>query len=303
MEKQRTLTTIVSYPERGEGGSNRYRGNCSPKLIEDLLAFYKPEEICDYMCGSGTTGAAAEHMGVPYHLYDLHSGFDLLSCEIQERPDFIFFHPPYWSIITYSDVMYSAKQVEERYGYDPRKLDLSRIEEWPDFLRALNTATLRQFAALEKGGRLAVLMGDIKKKGKLYSMLLEMTKPGTIEQIIIKAQHNTVSGRRNYSGKFIPIEHEYVLILRKDNPLLIPALISREVQTDIRDWKNATWKDVVYAVLKESGREMKLDDLYRRIDGHKRAQNPHWQAKVRQTLQLHPDLFCHVQRGVWALAS
>ena len=31
------LTSIVSYPERGEGGSNRYRGNCSPRLVEDLI--------------------------------------------------------------------------------------------------------------------------------------------------------------------------------------------------------------------------------------------------------------------------
>ena len=52
---ENVLTSIVSYPERGEGGSNRYRGNCSPKLIEDLLGFFKPAEICDYMCGSGTT--------------------------------------------------------------------------------------------------------------------------------------------------------------------------------------------------------------------------------------------------------
>lgn len=51
----RNLTSIVSYPERGAGGNNRYRGNCSPKLIEDLIGFFKPAEICDYMCGSGTT--------------------------------------------------------------------------------------------------------------------------------------------------------------------------------------------------------------------------------------------------------
>ncbi len=300
----RSLSTIVSYPERGEGGSNRYRGNCSPKLIEDLLAFYKPQEICDYMCGSGTTGAAAEHLGVPYHLYDLHSGFDLLSSEIQERPDFIFFHPPYWDIIRYSNVMYSAREVEEKFGYDPTKLDLSRIEEWPDFVKALNAATLRQFAALEKGGRMAILMGDIKKRGKLYSMLLEMTKPGTIEQIIIKAQHNMVSNRTTYSGKFIPIEHEYVLILRKDNPILIPVQYSKSALSDIRDWKHSTWKDIVYAVMEENGgKAMKLDELYQQIDGHKRAKNPHWQAKVRQTLQLHPDLFRNVSRGVWALAA
>lgn len=35
----RPLTSIVSYSERGEGGNNRYRGNCSPKLIEDLISF------------------------------------------------------------------------------------------------------------------------------------------------------------------------------------------------------------------------------------------------------------------------
>ena len=51
---RKPLTSIVSYPERGEGGDNRYRGNCSPKLIEDLIGFFKPKEICDYMCGSGT---------------------------------------------------------------------------------------------------------------------------------------------------------------------------------------------------------------------------------------------------------
>ena len=33
----RPLTSIVSYPERGEGGNNRYRGNCSPKLVEDPM--------------------------------------------------------------------------------------------------------------------------------------------------------------------------------------------------------------------------------------------------------------------------
>lgn len=55
MSAENRLTSIVSYPERGTGGNNRYRGNCSPKLIEDLIGFFRPAEICDYMCGSGTT--------------------------------------------------------------------------------------------------------------------------------------------------------------------------------------------------------------------------------------------------------
>lgn len=199
----RPLTSIVSYPERGDGGDSRYRGNCSPKLIEDLIGFFKPKEICDYMCGSGTTKAAADKAGIRSHLYDLHSGFDIMNCDIPERPEFVFWHPPYWDIIQYSDVMYKASDVMQKYGYDPKRLDLSRIESWDDFVKAMNYAMMKQFSALENGGRMAVLMGDIKKKGRLYSMLAEIVKPGTLENIIIKAQHNCFSDRTQYSGKFI----------------------------------------------------------------------------------------------------
>ena len=171
MSNERTLTSIVSYPERGEGGNSRYRGNCSPKLIEDLIAFFKPREICDYMCGSGTTQAAAEKMGIPCHIYDLNRGFDLMSNDIPERPEFVFWHPPYWDIVTYSDVMYSAAEVEKKYGFDPTTRDLSRIKNWDDFVASMNYAMMKQFSCLEKGGRMAVLMGDIKKKGKKFIRL------------------------------------------------------------------------------------------------------------------------------------
>lgn len=300
----RKLTSIVSYPERGEGGNNRYRGNCSPKLIEDLIGFFKPQEICDYMCGSGTTKDAADKCGIVSHIYDLHSGFDLLNSEIPERPQFIFWHPPYWDIIKYSDVMYKACDVESKYGYDPRKFDLSRIADWDKFVEVMNYAMMKQFSALEKGGRMAVLMGDIKKKGKLYSMLTEIVKPGTMENIIIKAQHNCFSDNTQYSGSFIPILHEYVLIVRKDNPLLIPILTTKKLEADIRDMRGATWRDVVAAVLENEGGSVPLNVLYEKIEPYKKArQNQWWKEKVRQTLQLHPDQFESTERGVWKLRS
>lgn len=298
----RKLTSIVSYPERGEGGNNRYRGNCSPKLIEDLIGFFKPQEICDYMCGSGTTRDAAAKCGITSHIYDLHSGFDLLNSEIPERPQFIFWHPPYWDIIKYSDVIYKAADVERKYGYDPRKSDLSRIQDWDKFVEVMNYAMMKQFTALEKGGRMAVLMGDIKKRGKLYSMLSEITKPGTTENILIKAQYNCFSDKTEYSGSFIPILHEYVLIVRKDNPLLIPILTTKKLELDIRDMRGATWRDVVAAVLENEGRSVPLSVLYEKIEPYKKArQNQWWKEKVRQTLQLYPEHFESTQRGMWQL--
>ena len=299
---ERKLTSIVSYPERGEGGNNRYRGNCSPKLIEDLIGFFKPSEICDYMCGSGTTKAAADKCGIQSRLYDLHSGFDIMNSDIKERPEFIFWHPPYWDIIKYSDVMYKASDVQTRYGYDPRKLDLSRIPNWEQFVEAMNYAMMKQFTSLEKGGRIAVLMGDIKKRGKLYSMLSEIIKPGTLENIIIKAQHNCFSDNTQYSGSFIPILHEYVMIVRKDTPLLVPVIVAKEIKTDIRDMAGATWRDVVAAVLEECTEAVTLTYIYEQIEPHKKAQNnKHWREKIRQTLQINPNHFHHTDRGMWVL--
>ena len=298
----RKLTSIVSYPERGEGGNNRYRGNCSPKLIEDLIGFFKPSEICDYMCGSGTTKAAADKCGIQSKLYDLHSGFDIMNSDIKERPEFIFWHPPYWDIIKYSDVMYKASDVQNRYGYDPCKLDLSRIPNWEQFVEAMNYAMMKQFTSLEKGGRMAVLMGDIKKRGKLYSMLSEIIKPGTLENIIIKAQHNCFSDNTQYNGSFIPILHEYVMIVRKDTPLLVPVIVAKEIKADIRDMAGATWRDVVAAVLEECTKAVTLTYLYEQIEPHKKAQNnKHWREKIRQTLQINPNHFHHTDRGMWVL--
>lgn len=304
MSNSRSLTSIVSYPERGEGGNNRYRGNCSPKLIEDLINFFKPQEICDYMCGSGTTKDAADKCGIKSRLYDLHSGFDIMNCDIQERPEFIFWHPPYWDIIKYSDVMYKASEVESKYGYNPLKFDLSRIPDWDGFVDVMNHAMLKQYTSLEKGGRMVVLMGDIKKKGKLYSMISEIVKPGTLENIIIKAQHNCFSDNTQYSGSFIPILHEYVMIVRKDNSLYIPVISVNKATEDIRDMGMTTWKDVVAAVLKECTSAVPLSYLYEQIEHHEKTKsNKWWKEKICQTLQCNPAHFAHTDKGMWCLRT
>ena len=151
---------------------------------------------------------------------------------------------------------------------------------------------------------MAVLVGDIKKKGKLFSMIFELIKPGTLENVIIKAQHNCLSDSRNYGGRFIPIVHEYVLLLRKGTPLAVPLLISHRVEGDMRDMPGTTWRDIVAGVLEFCNGSASLEEIYRHVEKHERAKkNQWWREKVRQTLQINPKTFIKTDRGVWRLAS
>ena len=191
-----------------------------------------------------------------------------------------------------------VKFIPDTYNVPEEEL----IPDWERFVQAMNYAMMKQFSALEKGGRMAVLMGDIKKKGKLYSMIAEIVKPGTMENIIIKAQHNCFSDNTQYSGTFIPILHEYVLIVRKDSPTAIPVLMCSQKTMDIRDMPGATWRDVVAAVLEECNKAVSLAYLYEQIEPNKKARaNQWWKEKIRQTLQCNPEHFDHVGRGLWCI--
>jgi hypothetical protein len=299
------VKSIVSYPERGKDGKNNYRGNCSGLLIEDLIKQFQVQEITDFMVGSGTTEDVANRMGIESHCYDLNRGFDLMNDDIPVRSSFIFWHPPYWDIIKYAGSQYSADSVMKKFGFDPRERDLSRAQTWEDFVKEMNYAMVKQFATLEKGGRMSVLVGDIKKKGRLHSMILELAKPGTVENIVIKAQHNCWSDRQSYSGKFIPIEHEYLLIVRKDNLLVFNVQMARDVEVDMRDIKVSTWRDIIYGILDSKGGKATLAELYQAVEGHKRTRsgvNKHWKDKVRQTLH-EGKCFAQNQQGEWVLAA
>ena len=298
------MRSIVSYPDRGVGGKNSYRGNCSPKLIEDIIDQYQIHALSDYMVGSGTTEDVCRANNITGTFLDLNRGFDMMAMDIPERPENVFWHPPYDNIITYSDEMYKAQDVISRYGFDPRVNDLSRCSGWDDFVKKMNYCCMKQFTSMEKGGRMFILMGDIKKKGKLYSMLLDIVKPGTVEQIIIKAQHNCVSDSRCYSGHFVPIVHEYLLVLRKDSPLIFNVQLTRNAKGDMRDMQGCTWRDIVAAVLEDAKRPMMLSEIYSAVEGHKRCDtNGHWREKIRQTLQRFPETFKHIDCGVYKYAS
>lgn len=313
-------SSIVSYSENGRDkkyGSSSYRGNTDGGIVKDFLDFceikYKhPVESCsDYMSGSFTTRDVCLERGIKGTWTDLSCGFNMLldSCPIPDRPQTILWHPPYSSMIQipYAGSQWDDKEFIAKYGYDPKPYDLGRMD-WDEFVKAMNYCMMKQFAALETGGRIGILMGDIRRKGVYKSMLLDIAKPGEVESIVIKKQNNTWSGSRTYGNgtlSFIPIEQEYFLILRKDSPYILDFSYVKKAVLDIRDSLSATWKDVVLSVLEKLKGNATLEMIYKEIEGFKKAsQNTNWKAKVRQILQQLRDigLAKHISDGVWAVA-
>ena len=301
------MRSIVSYPDRGEYGKNTYRGNCSGHLIKDIIEQYKLKGLSDFMVGSGTTEDVVQEMGLRGDFADLNRGYDMMSMDVPNRAENVFWHPPYHDMIVYSGRQYNVKEVEAATGLSSETIladDLSRCASWDEFVKKMNYCCMKQFTALEKGGRMFILVGDMKRKGKLYSMLCDILKPGTLEQVIIKAQHNTWSENQVYSNNnFVPIEHEYLIVLRKDSGLIVPVSWGTRREYDLRSFKDMSWRDLVYSVIQENGGQMNLQELYDALkDSAKAQRNEHWQEKIRQTVQ-NIKKFVRTERGTYALAS
>jgi len=288
--------SIWSFPDRGPWGDSRYRGNCSGYVIRELLLFFRPKKFVEIFAGSGTGRDVARSLGITDSVHlDLRpefGGWNALVSEIPTGMDFCFSHPPYFDMIIYSGEMWG----------EPNPNDLSRCETYEEFIHKLNLVNEKIYNALVNGGRHAILVGDYKKKGRMISIQKDMAWFGDLEYHIIKSQHNTVSERRKYSGRFIPTTHEHLLVFRKNQIWALPVRVTQTIESDIRSRSIATWRDLVQAALEELGGRAKLQEIYEALKNTKKARkNPHWQAKIRQTLQINPN-FTPIRRGEWALA-
>jgi len=204
--------SIVSYPVRYPlWGDAKYPGNCDGQLFNELLARYMPRTVADPMEGSGTIrdvvaswNRTTKHQ-VVYWGSDLRKGFNLLKENLPGRYDLVWIHPPYWNIIRYSQTA----------G------DLSNLPSYDEYRVALAVCLRRCYAALSPGGRLAVLVADIRKQGRytpIVKDILDMqSELGQLRGILIKAQHNCRSDSIAYYRMEDPrIQHEYCVLFKKD---------------------------------------------------------------------------------------
>ncbi len=301
-------STVLSFPDRGPWGDNRYRGNCSGYVQASLIDKYNVKKMAELFAGGGTGSDVCRDMGIDYIGADLNPNptrpnilvVDAICDEVPDEfrdADMIFMHPPYGAEI---HIPYAGSMYKDPTG-ELSKSDLGQMS-WDRFMAELNRCVMKYYASMDFGAKMAILMGNVRRNGKYYSMMNDIVKPGELVQTLVKVQHNCVSGGRTYSNRnFYPTDHEDILVLRKPGGYIIYFKTPVAKQMDIRDSASATWKDVVMAVLKNIGRSATLAEIYAAVENHEKAKkNQNWQAKVRQTLQY--GNFRHVAEGVWAAA-
>ena len=277
-ELQKNDQTILSFPSRGEWGDNSYRGNCSGYIQAFLMWKYHIKKFAEVFAGSGTGSDVAKDMGVDYIGLDLNPNpkrhdilcRDAFTDDVPDEfygADMVFMHPPYSELIK---IPYAGFMYPDPTG-ELSKRDLGQMP-WDTFMNALNKVIMKFYAAMEKGSYMSVLMGDVRRHG-FHSMLQDIVKPGEMQQILIKTQHNctsTIENKAYKSRNFVPIVHEYIMVLKKIMPYMIDFQLPTKHAVDIRDSETATWKDIVYAVMKDKG-SLTLNDIYSNIENHNRC--------------------------------
>jgi hypothetical protein len=291
MVKVKGLTTLSKNFARGNYGKSSWRGNFSGLFLKNLLEHYRPKEVLDPMCGSNTTADVAKELGIKNYSYDLnpkYGGFDALKDEVPKSTDFIIWHPPYMAFKGSNMPRYSGQE----WGDKPHPSDGSHISDPREFTKWLNYIQKKFYTALRKNGRLAMLMGDSRYRGQFYSMFKAMNICGTLDQVIIKEQFNCVSDNIKYAGKFVPIQHEYCVIVRKTDNFMIPCHIVKNVDLDIRKSLKITWKALISDTIDSLGGKTTREKLYNILSSHPKAKdNKHLKAKIRQVVNTFKEEF------------
>jgi len=295
------MKSIMSFPDRGHWGKSNWRGNTSGHIIREMIEHFKPSLFVDACEGSGTSGDVCREMGVEYVGLDLHKGQDFTKDYILDflprEADICFTHPPYHSMIEYSGKVYGNCALDG---------DTSRCASPEEFIAKSQVMLLNQREATRNGGYYATLIGDHRGgtlgKGNFRSYqadFIQMMPKDELLSVAIKLQHNCLSDNRQYSGAFVPIMHEYLLIWKKRSKTL--CAISLDIASELQRRVATTWRNAIRVVMMKL-KQASLQDIYREVEmvaGHLIANNPNYKAKIRQLLQKH---YTNVERGVWAAA-
>ena len=206
--KNQPLSSMMWRDARGPGGRSTYAGNHSIYVQLDLWDYFgRPERVLDPMEGSGTTRDLCRALGIEFAGFDIKRGTNSLADPLPGQYDFIWWHPPYWAVMPYSD---DEGQMARATSYDA-------------FVAMLRQG-FRKFwdENLEPGGLFAVLMGDYRDEAGRYHPLcaeVPLLDREHLEGVYVVAHPDYRSLRTNRSladeGNHIPLAHEELCVFRK----------------------------------------------------------------------------------------
>lgn len=292
------ITSIVEHFSRGYYGDSSYRGNCSGLLIKDLYEHFEPKKVLDPCCGSNTSGQVADELGVNQTSLDLNprfGGFNMVEDDYDQSYDFIFAHFPYFvfegsKMPVYSGILWGQSNPN----------DLSRIKNTSEFIKRINISQAKMYQALRKGGRIAMLVGDSRFNGNYFSMFKNMDFYGKVENIIIKRQFNCISTRTGYkNNNFIPIEHEYLIIVKKDDEYRIKCIHVTEFTKNIMKCSKITWRSLIQSVLEHLGGKASRKQIIQELKTHPKAKDNNFlQEKIRQVTNKYEEFLVDTNKNV-----
>ena len=236
---------IIDKRDNSGAHSGHYHGNFVPQIAHQLLSRYtkKGDWVLDPFAGSGTSLIEAQRM------YRNSIGIELLEDVAKEANtriaseknlycysrvlhgdsrdyeigsiveklgikafQFMFFHPPYWDIIKFSD----------------KPEDLSNCSSFDSFMEALKDVVLNTTAYLEKGRYMGLVIGDKYQNSQVfplgfYCMQMFMDCGFLLKAIIVKNIGDTKAKSnlhgiwryRAIASDFYIFRHEYIFVFKK----------------------------------------------------------------------------------------
>jgi SAM-dependent methyltransferase len=174
-----------SHVRDPDDGDEMYLGNCHPSVVERCLRRISgntlrrrkpPYTLWIPFAGSGTGIATARRLGVTKviatDVVPMAPGIAKTDARDSGLPDesvdAVFAHPPYWKAIKYSRV----------YGGGPHPADISLSGTLDEFLDSMRRFYDEAFRVMRPGGRLFVLVGDIRRRSRLVPLVAHLTLLG-----------------------------------------------------------------------------------------------------------------------------
>jgi hypothetical protein len=288
----------MSYPDRGPWGDKNFRGNVSGYVIRDLISNYfptsPPKQFIEVFSGGGTGQDVCQDLKLENTLHlDLSTGWDALTDKLPAPSDLTFSHPPYWDIIKYNQLRKGEFQAN----------DLSNKMPYLEFINKLDCINEKIYLNLLNNGYHAILIGDIRRKGKYYSPIKDMAWFGNLKDHFIKIQHNTKMENHAYNknSDYTRILHEHLLVFQKKELWNIPLKYVHNTNLEMKKLKRVSWQDLIITFLQQRNTGVKFEEI---INFTRTIANTDNLEEIEMMIgkELKSEIFIE-QKGLWFLTS